>query len=311
MPGIRAGKLNVQEGAVEWTCPATLYHATVLRPCSATASCSTQTWRSGDRWRWRPSRSVSPSGRASLRGRHAAPVPEDRGELALARQQHPGRRHGPRQDRAGTRRTGSAGALRCRLRRARGHHVLDEVPVGDRGRQVGAVVGTPSSSTATPKRVKAILDAPAGTLFIINWESLRKHIEARRLRLPVTLTPSRRRSVSLNRRRLYTVIADEAHRAKDPNSKQTRALVGPSAPTRSTAGADRHACGQRAQRPVVPPLLDGPGHVPVALGVPGPLRVRCRDAVGLRADGLARRDQRPSCSGSWTASCCAARRRRC
>jgi hypothetical protein len=31
VPGMRAGKLDVQRGDVEWTCPASLFHAVVLR----------------------------------------------------------------------------------------------------------------------------------------------------------------------------------------------------------------------------------------------------------------------------------------
>lgn len=80
---------------------------------------------------------------------------------------------------------------------------------------------------AGDKAAKAkILDAASRdpyALVIINWESLRLHS-----RLAgyggTSLKPGEDQEKELNAIPFRTVIADEAHRAKDPHSKQTRAL---------------------------------------------------------------------------------------
>ena len=73
------------------------------------------------------------------------------------------------------------------------------------------------------KRSKAIEKAPPGTLLIINWESLRLHTRQSGYG-SITLTPAERAEKELNRRNVGFLVADEAHRAKDPKSKQTRSL---------------------------------------------------------------------------------------
>lgn len=80
------------------------------------------------------------------------------------------------------------------------------------------------AGTAT-QREKALAAARSDSraLVIINWESLRLHS-----RLAgyggVSLTDEEKTEKELNKFGFRTVIADEAHRAKDPGSKQTRAL---------------------------------------------------------------------------------------
>lgn len=224
MPGIRAGKLNVQEGAVEWTCPATLYHATVLRSVFGdrlVLDADVEEWGSleveAEQIRL-AIKDVPPSEGGTLRPFQKTGANwlwHDSSILA---------------DDMGLGKTVQAlAALEALAPYAVGFDAL-VVTTSSMKYQwaTEAAKWAPSWNPVVidgdaPKRVKAILDAPAGTLFIINWESLRKHTKLAGYG-SVTLTPSEKEVGELNRRRLYTVIADEAHRAKDPNSKQTRAL---------------------------------------------------------------------------------------
>jgi SNF2 family DNA or RNA helicase len=83
-------------------------------------------------------------------------------------------------------------------------------------RQVVVVDGTAA------KRRKAIATADAEVV-IINWESLRAHTRVCAYG-SMTLTDSERQEKELNEVGWKTIVADEAHRAKDPHAKQTRAL---------------------------------------------------------------------------------------
>ena len=60
-------------------------------------------------------------------------------------------------------------------------------------------------------------------VFIINWESLRLHSKLAPYG-SLSLTETEKTPKELNERVWGTVVADEGHRAKDPKSKQTRAL---------------------------------------------------------------------------------------
>lgn len=76
-----------------------------------------------------------------------------------------------------------------------------------------------------PQRQK-ILEAAAQdphALVIINWEALRRHSRLAGYG-SVSLTEEEQREKELNAFNFQVVIADEAHRAKDPKAKQTRAL---------------------------------------------------------------------------------------
>lgn len=66
-------------------------------------------------------------------------------------------------------------------------------------------------------------DAPAYDFYIINWESLRLHSRLSPYG-SIALSEKEKTPGNLNRIPFMAVIADEAHRAKDPKSKQTRAL---------------------------------------------------------------------------------------
>lgn len=75
------------------------------------------------------------------------------------------------------------------------------------------------------KRRKAIASVANGDaeVLIINWENLRAHSRLCAYG-SMTLTETERQEKELNEVVWKTVIADEAHRATDPKSKQTRAL---------------------------------------------------------------------------------------
>lgn len=74
--------------------------------------------------------------------------------------------------------------------------------------------------TATQRR-KAI--RAGADVYIINWESLRLHTNLAPYG-SMALTDAEKVLKELNEIEWGTVVADEAHRAKDPKSKQTRAL---------------------------------------------------------------------------------------
>lgn len=65
--------------------------------------------------------------------------------------------------------------------------------------------------------------ASAADVYIINWEALRLHSRIAGYG-SISLTPKESESKELNEIAWGTVVADEGHRAKDPKSKQTRAL---------------------------------------------------------------------------------------
>lgn len=76
-----------------------------------------------------------------------------------------------------------------------------------------------------PKKRKAAIEKRAD-ITIINWESLRLHTKlAGYGSLRVTAEEGKQKDLNLHGGP-RTVIADEAHKAKDPTSKQTRALWG-------------------------------------------------------------------------------------
>lgn len=69
---------------------------------------------------------------------------------------------------------------------------------------------------------RRIIEAETDVL-IVNWEALRIHSRLAPYGA-MTLSETERTRRDLNERGLVTVIADEAHHAKDPHSKQTRAM---------------------------------------------------------------------------------------
>ena len=76
------------------------------------------------------------------------------------------------------------------------------------------------NGTATQRR-KAI--AAEADVYVINWESLRLHTRLAGYG-SIALTDKEKEEKELNEIDWDVVIADEGHRAKDPKSKQTRAL---------------------------------------------------------------------------------------
>lgn len=76
-----------------------------------------------------------------------------------------------------------------------------------------------------PKRRKAIQDIAErkADVLVINWESLRLHTKLESFGNRA-LTDSEKELKELNHIEWSTVVADEAHKAKDPKAKQTRAL---------------------------------------------------------------------------------------
>lgn len=87
------------------------------------------------------------------------------------------------------------------------------------GRTVSVAQGTAA------KRRKAIATVAAGDaeVIVINWETLRSHTRLCAYG-SMTLTDTEKSEKELNEISWSSIVADEAHRAKDPRAKQTRAL---------------------------------------------------------------------------------------
>jgi SNF2 family DNA or RNA helicase len=88
-----------------------------------------------------------------------------------------------------------------------------------RSRRVQVVRGGP----ATKRKQIALLREGEADVCVVNYEALRSHTRLARYG-SMTLSDAERTPKELNEVEWATVIADEAHRAKDPMAKQTRAL---------------------------------------------------------------------------------------
>lgn len=91
----------------------------------------------------------------------------------------------------------------------------DEFARWDPGRPVSVIDGTAA------QRRKAI--SQDADVYVINWESLRLHSNLAPYG-SISLTEAEKKPKDLNEIDWDVVVADEGHRAKDPKSKQTRAL---------------------------------------------------------------------------------------
>lgn len=82
---------------------------------------------------------------------------------------------------------------------------------------IRVVSGTPT------KQTKAL--EPGGDFYIVSWQGLKKYSRQSPFG-SVTLKPADKEDKALQEVGIRTVLADEAHRAKNPKSAQTRALWG-------------------------------------------------------------------------------------
>ena len=74
----------------------------------------------------------------------------------------------------------------------------------------------------TAAKRRKIIEDPDLDVIVMNWESLRLHTRLAPYG-SIRLTDAEKQPKELNRRRWMTVVADEAHKLRDPKSKQTRA----------------------------------------------------------------------------------------
>lgn len=226
VPGMRAGKVDVTLGEVEWTCPATWYHAIVLRNVFQDRLTYGEDVR-----QWAETQAHFERARLAIKD---APMSEG-GRL------YPYQKTGANwlwhrssilADDMGLGKTVQA------LQALEATVTLSDGPLSD------ALVVTTNSmlfkwaeeaaswaptwnpvvvTGSADKRRKLIESAPPGSLFIVGWATLRSHTRLSGYG-SITLDPKERTEQELNRREIRVVIADEAHRAKDPKAKQTRAL---------------------------------------------------------------------------------------
>ena len=84
------------------------------------------------------------------------------------------------------------------------------------------IVGGKKNSVTERRKTFARLDSGEINVVIINWEGLRGHSRLKGFG-QISLSTAEKEPKELNRH-WAVVIADEAHRGKDPKSKQTRAL---------------------------------------------------------------------------------------
>lgn len=232
VPGMRATKNNVQAGEVEWSCPASLFHAVVLRSVfrdRLVYGPDVEAWGHTQRLREENRLSLKT---APVAGLDARLRPFQRvgvtwllgGDSILA-------------DDMGLGKTIQALAALEDSRGAvhrPGFGVADALVVTTNSMKFKwaeeAAVWAPSWSGSVvvvdgsaDKRRKQISSAPAGTLFIINWESLRIHSRLTGYG-SISLTAAEKQPRDFNLRDIRVVIADEAHKAKDPKAQQSRAL---------------------------------------------------------------------------------------
>lgn len=226
VPGMRASKLDPRRAEVEWTCPATWYHANVIR-----AVFRDRLAYDGDVMLWAFQQAQAEQDRLDIKTRAVPPGGPlydyqktgvnwiFDGNAILA-------------DDMGLGKTVQA------LQALEYHKTMFEDNKSD------AVVVTTGSMQykwaeecrkwapswnpvvvdgSAAKRRKAIETAPANSVFILTWGSLRTHTRLAGYG-SVTLTAEEKSDKELNRRSVQYVIADEAHRALDPQTKQTRAL---------------------------------------------------------------------------------------
>jgi len=226
VPGTRASKLDVATGTVEWTCPATLYHATVLRAVFGeriTYGAEVEAWAheqfaaEADRMFIKRAAVKAGGNLYDFQKTGANWLWHDSSILG---------------DDMGTGKTIQALAA-LNARRRTDHGMYDALVVTTNSMKFKwaeeAKIWSPAWSSVVvvdgtaDKRRKLILSAPPGSLFVINWESLRLHTRLAGYG-SIHLSNEERTNRDFNLRAIRYVIADEAHKAKDPHAKQTRAL---------------------------------------------------------------------------------------
>ena len=232
VPGMRAGRLDVGTGEVEWTCPATWYHAVVCRAVfgdrlTYDAQVEAWAWRQHDA---EQARHTTKTLDIELLRCGMGPDPYDFQCIGAAWLFN---YNAILADDMGLGKTVQALVALGLERGIATTYEADALVVTTSSMKYKwaeeAAIWAPAWTSvvvvdgSADKRSKAIEKAPPGTLFIINWESLRLHTRQSGYG-SITITPAERAEKELNRRNIKVVIADEAHRAKDPKSKQARSL---------------------------------------------------------------------------------------
>lgn len=231
VPGMRAGRLDTNSGIVEWTCPATWYHAIVMRSVFGSRLVYDEEVASWGRLRVARegfrlgTKTMDPE---LLDACGPDPYPFQRigvawligGNSILADCMGLGKTIQALVAldlERGTVLTYEADALVVTTSSMKFKWAEEAARWAPGWQSVVVVDGT------ADKRKKQIAEAPAGTLFIINWESLRLHTRQAGYG-SISLTPAEKVEKDFNLRNIARVVIDEAHRAKDPKSKQSRSL---------------------------------------------------------------------------------------
>jgi len=226
VPGMFARKDSVTDAAVVWRCPATWYHANVLRRVFGARLTYGQ-----DIAQWAAAELAAEQARLAIKD---MPVGDD-GPLYTYQKRGVNWMFGTSAilaDDMGLGKTVQAlTALEVTTDREFGD-TRDAVVVSTNAMlfkwaeeaRIWAPSWNPVVVTGTAdKRRKLIESAPPHSLFIVGWGSLRTHTRVAGYG-SVSLTPEERQPKDLNHRNIAFVIADESHKAKDPKAKQTRAL---------------------------------------------------------------------------------------
>ena len=226
VPGMRAGRLDTSTGEVEWTCPAMWYHAVVCRAVFGdrlTYGADVQAW-GAEQVALEAARSAVKAAYPDTFRALYGPGPYP---FQLTGAAWLGAGNSILADDMGCGKT--IQALTALNAAASGDALVVTTSSMKYKWAEEAAIWAPAWTSvvvvdgSADKRSKAIEKAPPGTLFIINWESLRLHTRQSGYG-SITLTSAERAEKELNRRNIKVVIADEAHRAKDPKSKQARSL---------------------------------------------------------------------------------------
>jgi len=224
VPGLSAHKFDQRSGTVEWSCPATWYHANLLRSVF------------GDRLEggvevmsWGAQQAVAELERLAVKTtpvRPGGPLYDFQKTGVNWLYEH----HALLADDMGLGKTVQAlQALEVDTVKKWGDALVVTTNSMKFKWAEEAKIWAPSWSSvvvvdgSADKRRKQIVSAPAHTLFVINWESLRLHTRLSGYG-SIALDSEARKLKEFNARDIQYVIADEAHKAKDPHAAQTRAL---------------------------------------------------------------------------------------
>lgn len=221
VPGMIARKTDVNEAGVTWLCPATWYHANVLRKVFGARLTYGQ-----EIAQWAATEAAAEQQRLAIRN---MPVAEG-GKLYEYQKRGVNWMYGTSAilaDDMGLGKTVQA-LTALDVATLEGDAVVVTTNAMLFKWAEEAKLWAPSWNPvvvhgSAEKRRKLIDQAPPRSLFVVGWATLRTHTRLSGYG-SISLDAGDRDEKELNHRNVQYVVADESHKAKDPKAKQTRAL---------------------------------------------------------------------------------------